>query len=1317
VANPYHVRLAISQYGDRFRAELFTEDLGDTDGELLPADWRDRFNEWMSFLEGGGSLPTDTSRAIGAQLFDWLLSGTNRAKWVEVLARMDRDPSRPIRILIDSSTATGPGAQDRDVDRIHNLPYGLLFDSQRHAFLFRPREGASPLQYVRIVRRTTPRLLNLGRPRWPLRLLVAAAEPKDLEFAGPEQVSRLLQGLAALPAIYAVSVCTPDGPHPLAELPGDGIGRVCRCTREHLRDALKGGQHDLLHLMAHGRGSGLLLCKSGGEPVPVEAEELAEWCRGKVQLAFLQICKAARTAGQGAFGGLAQRLLNPDGGDLAAVVASPYVLEATRSTEAALAFYEQLGQGDLPDRAVRRDLEMANFGWAFLELWVRPSALGDTGTRGAFQFVSPYRGLSTFQERDADVFFGRDAEVTELTQILSRERLVAVVGDSGSGKSSLLQAGLAHRVRTQGLDGRTGWRIVSVRPGTEPARSLMVALLGWEGQAPADLPTPERWLDGLTALLEASCSEDRPLLLLFDQVEEMFTLCRDEQQRQAVAQALARMAQRPGGNARMIVGMRSDYMGSAVTLPELGELIKRPWVLRPPGAEEVRAIVARPAEVYGYRFQGPIPGGDKVREQGLLERILSDPLLSGGGSAQGGAEQARTSAPLPLLEFALERLWLQAVDRGSQEFSHDDYDRMGGLSGAIARHADEMFQALPVRFQGRPGDSQRLAEFVFTSVVSTEGTRRPRARQELEEESGDNAAVTRDLIDHLVGERLLTIRNDPKDLSRGLVDIAHESLIKRWGKLQEWLNSDVQERQLRENFQRDSETYGKREKRLPALAAQRDYLNWIGRRKPTPTQAQREFVQAMRNYVRFRGLVQVCVIAGSLAIAAVMIALAVWARTESTRRWSVTEQLDEHRRRAEEQGELAVTDLAKTGWGVVFPQDIDPEVKIALDPLLSLRRKQATRQDQAYYREFIGEGAYRTGETAIAFLKRNGATSRRIFPDKVPYYLLIVGDPTAIPFEFQYDLDVRYAVGRICFDTVEEYGRYARTVAEAETLSNQLHRTITVFAPEYPADPATDLSTRFTREIAAKLQNEMPSWILKTVAKEEATKARLGRILGGVETPAILVTAGHGMTWPKGNPRQRSDKGALLCQDWSGFGRVKREDYFHADDISSDAQLKGMIAVFHSSHSAGTPQFDDFPQNWSEKEAQPQVAIADEGFVARLPQRLLSHPQGGALAVLGHVERCWAFEIQRDLERDRRENGPFASMLKRLMRGYPLGACKEFLDDQHKELIVDLHQQAQYSSQDNNALKFRHFDVTHARNWIIIGDPAVRLAVTTPKDP
>ena len=247
----------------------------------------------------------------------------------------------------------------------------------------------------------------------------------------------------------------------------------------------------------------MLLCDPAGGRAEVMAGELGEWCgASKLQMAFLEVCKASQTGERGAFGGLAQQLLNPKYGNLAAVVASPYPLDAERSTPAAIAFYQHLARGDSPDVAIDRSLEETNWTWAFLELWVRPSALADTGTRGAFQFVSPYRGLASFQERDADIFFGREAEVAELLQILRDEPVVAVVGDSGSGKSSLLQAGLAYAVRQQGLAGRTGWRIVSLRPGSQPARSLLASLLSVGDEPVTDLPAPADWLQALTGSSE-----------------------------------------------------------------------------------------------------------------------------------------------------------------------------------------------------------------------------------------------------------------------------------------------------------------------------------------------------------------------------------------------------------------------------------------------------------------------------------------------------------------------------------------------------------------------------------------------------------------------------------------------------------------------------------------------------------------------------------------------------------------------------------------------------------------------------------------------
>src|SRR5262249_32248771 len=154
-------------------------------------------------------------------------------------------------------------------------------------------------------------------------------------------------------------------------------------------------------------------------------------------------------------------------------------------------------------------------------------------------------------------------------------------------------------------------------------------------------------------------------------------------------------------------------------------------------------------------------------ESRLLELILGDPLL-GGGPGADGAGPARAVAPLPLLEFALERLWLKAVDRGGHEFTRADYDGLGGLGGAIAGHAEEVYHALPTR--GELGaDSPKLAERIFKGLVGAGNTRRPRARADLETETGAAAAAHK-VIDYLVGERLLTIRSDPNNLTLAQVE-------------------------------------------------------------------------------------------------------------------------------------------------------------------------------------------------------------------------------------------------------------------------------------------------------------------------------------------------------------------------------------------------------------------------------------------------------------------------------------------------------------------------------------------------------------------
>src|SRR5438270_828976 len=227
--------------------------------------------------------------------------------------------------------------------------------------------------------------------------------------------------------------------------------------------------------------------------------------------------------------------------------------------------------------------------------------------------------------------------------------------------------------------------------------------------------------------------------------------------------------------------------------------------------------------------------------------------------------------------------------------------------------------------------------------------------------------------------------------------------------------------------------------------------------------------------------------------------------------------------------------LAETGWGVIFPFDEDPAVREALRELLDHRRNQATKKNEQYYKEYVGPGAYRPGESKRDFLARCGVGFGPAHPEKVPYYLLIVASPEKISYRFQYQLDVQYAVGRIYFDTPEEYAHYARRVVDAETRAETKALRVAFVGVANPDDKATAMSTDLlVQPLARAMSADYPNWKVEAYLGDRATKERLLQVMGGNDTPTLLFTASHGMGFPNGDPRQLGSQGALLCQNWPG---------------------------------------------------------------------------------------------------------------------------------------------------------------------------------------
>jgi hypothetical protein len=408
-------------------------------------------------------------------------------------------------------------------------------------------------------------------------------------------------------------------------------------------------------------------------------------------------------------------------------------------------------------------------------------------------------------------------------------------------------------------------------------------------------------------------------------------------------------------------------------------------------------------------------------------------------------------------------------------------------------------------------------------------------------------------------------------------------------------------------------------------------------------------------------------------------------------------------------------ELDQSGWGVIFAPGVDQRIKDALAPLIEHRKASANP-----FQIYDGPTSVRPGESVPDWLGRQKVRMDVVDPDKgVPFYLLIVGPPDAIPFEFQYFLDIYWAVGRLWFDTADEFRQYAESVIRYEKgAAVPTTRNMAMFATEHDFDNATQL---FTRNVARPMStgegtSPMPigkrqKFGLKTIFGEAATKAGLADLLSGhaeCGPPSLLFSGSHGMEFSAEDPRQSANQGAIVCQDWGGYGKITESHWFAAQDVPADAKVHGMMHVFFACYGGGTPEVDNFDR----MNNQPRK-IAPKAFFSALPAKLLSHPSGGALAVLAHIERAWAYSFQGDKGSSQTQG--FRDVIGRLMMGDRIGQATDAFNIRWAALSAQL-----LEKQDDRkygvdislqALGRMWVARDDARNFMILGDPAVRLRV------
>jgi formylglycine-generating enzyme required for sulfatase activity len=473
----------------------------------------------------------------------------------------------------------------------------------------------------------------------------------------------------------------------------------------------------------------------------------------------------------------------------------------------------------------------------------------DEGAAGIIPEGNPYRGLQAFEAEHRALFFGRRREQRAVLERLKGEPFLLITGDSGVGKSSLCLAGVIPLIADGALEDGRKWRSARLVPGRRPVSALAAALapvLEVAEEALAESLRTEP--SGLARRLRAKLGASDGLLLYVDQLEELVTLASPEEATQA-GLALGELAEGVTG-VRLLTTGRSDFLTRLTAVPGLGAEVPRAlYLLRALTADEMREAIIGPARVKSVRFES---------------EALVDTLVASTSTTEGG---------LPLLQFALAELW-EARDKAAGVITQAVLDGLGGVAGALARHADMAVDSLLP-------DQRVAARGVLLRLITEDGTRARKTDRELVGEDPRYRAA----LEALVRARLLVAREAEEGTS---YEVAHEALVTGWKTLARWLTEAGERREVQARLEAVASHWERLGHTRDVLWGPRQLAEAAVLDPGELTRREQEFLEASRRMVVRSRRVRRALAAGFLALLAL-----VYGGGRLRERWRLEEEVRE----------------------------------------------------------------------------------------------------------------------------------------------------------------------------------------------------------------------------------------------------------------------------------------------------------------------------------------------------------------------------------------------------------------------------------------